>query len=54
MTRHYCDKCKREITAREARFSLEMIGKELCSKHTREYLEKHGNNIWKYEKKEDD
>jgi hypothetical protein len=32
MRKYFCDKCGKELTAEELRFSLEMTGKELCSK----------------------
>jgi hypothetical protein len=39
MRKYYCDKCGKELTARELHFSLDMIGKELCSKHAQELID---------------
>jgi hypothetical protein len=33
MNKHFCDECGKELTDAELQFSLEMTGKELCSKH---------------------
>jgi DNA-directed RNA polymerase subunit RPC12/RpoP len=50
MVKYFCDVCGVELSAEEARHSLDMIGKTLCSEHAREY-EDENHRIWKYEKK---
>lgn len=38
MVKHFCNRCKKELTSDEIRFCMEMIGKDLCHEHANEYL----------------
>jgi hypothetical protein len=50
MIKHFCDECNKELTAEEVRFSLDMLGKELCQEHAAKKIKDH-NYIWKAVKK---
>lgn len=48
MRKYYCDKCGKELTNSELKFSLDMIGKELCSVHAHENISRYRNHIWSW------
>lgn len=50
MWKAFCDECKAELTNEEVRYSLDMTGKLLCSRHAGEYVERSKDVSWKYEK----
>lgn len=39
MVKHFCDECGKELTPKEVRYCMEMIGKDLCAKHAAEVIE---------------
>jgi hypothetical protein len=50
MIKYFCDECKKELSIEEVQFSLDVIGKELCGIHAKEYIEMCQNKKYKIDK----